>query len=118
MNLYDEFFSIISSFNKHRVNYAVIGGIAMSFYANQRFTYDIDIISVPSYENTIIKVPNYLDKLEISNRSKYKKTAIPLIRFAKVEHSDFIPVDILIGPDDTQRNTQTFNSSKNRFWNC
>jgi Nucleotidyl transferase of unknown function (DUF2204) len=103
MNLYDEFFSIISVFNKHRVNYAVIGGIAMSFYANPRFTNDIDILSIPSCVNKIIKTLNGLDYEEISDRWTFKKTAIELIRFGKVEHSDFIPVDILIGSDDIHK---------------
>jgi hypothetical protein len=51
------------------------------------------------YENTIIKVLNDLDYEEISDHWKLKKTAFELIRYVKVEHSDFILIDILIGSD-------------------
>lgn len=57
----------------------------MSFYANSRFTNDIDILSVPSNEDTIIKVLNDLDYEEIGDHWRFKKTAIELIRFAKGE---------------------------------
>ncbi len=44
MNLYDEFFSMISLFNTHGIRYAVVGGIAMAFHARPRFTRDIGVL--------------------------------------------------------------------------
>ena len=44
MNLYDEFFSMISLFNKLEIRYAVVDGIALAFHARPRFTRDIDVL--------------------------------------------------------------------------
>jgi len=41
LNLYDEFFMIIRSFNLAGLKYVVIGGIAMAFHDTPRFTRDI-----------------------------------------------------------------------------
>jgi hypothetical protein len=47
MNLFDEFFKIVESFEKMDLKYAVIGGIAMGFHDQPRFTKDIDILVLP-----------------------------------------------------------------------
>jgi hypothetical protein len=44
MALYDEFFSMVSIFNKLGVRYAIVGGIALAFHGRSRFTRDIDVL--------------------------------------------------------------------------
>jgi hypothetical protein len=44
MKIYDEFFSIIKKLNEANIHYAVVGGIALSFHTQPRYTKDIDIL--------------------------------------------------------------------------
>jgi len=43
MNLFDEFSAIVKTFQKKKMRFAVVGGLAMTFYDEPRFTRDIDI---------------------------------------------------------------------------
>ena len=43
MNLFDEFSAIVKAFQKKKMRFAVVGGLAMAFYDEPRFTRDIDI---------------------------------------------------------------------------
>ena len=47
VNLYDEFFKIVNSFNLAGLKYVVVGGIAMAFHDTPRFTRDIDFLIYP-----------------------------------------------------------------------
>ena len=47
MELYREFFSLVRKFNEAGLEYAVVGGIALAFHAQPRFTKDIDILVKP-----------------------------------------------------------------------
>lgn len=44
MDLYDEFRSLIAMLNRHGVEYAVCGGIALAVHGYPRFTCDIDLL--------------------------------------------------------------------------
>jgi hypothetical protein len=46
---YEELFKL---FNKHRVRYCIIGSYAVAFYAQPRYTKDIDILIEPSVDNS------------------------------------------------------------------
>ena len=47
MNIYDEFFSIIKKLNEADIPYVVVGGIALSFHTQPRYTKDIDLLLFP-----------------------------------------------------------------------
>ena len=44
MNSFDEFRLLTSDFEKANIRYALVGGVAMAFHDEPRFTEDIDII--------------------------------------------------------------------------
>jgi len=46
MNLFEDFSSIIKQFNKNGISYALIGGIALAFHDEPRFTKDIDFLII------------------------------------------------------------------------
>lgn len=46
MDLYEEFFAIVRAFQKSGIRYCVVGGIAMAFHDQPRFTRDIDILVI------------------------------------------------------------------------
>jgi hypothetical protein len=47
MELYREFFTIIKALNQKGLDYSVVGGIALAFHAQPRFTRDIDLLAKP-----------------------------------------------------------------------
>ena len=61
MNLYDEFFALVEAFEESGIAYAVIGGFAMAFHDEPRFTEDIDIL-IGSAE--LERASNILTKLD------------------------------------------------------
>ena len=42
MELYREFFAVIKALNKKGLDYSVVGGIALAFHSQPRFTRDIE----------------------------------------------------------------------------
>jgi predicted nucleotidyltransferase len=99
MELFEEFFIIVKKFNQSRIRYAIVGGIAMSFYDEPRYTKDIDILTNPE---DLIKTKAILSKLgyeESAQPWKFNKTKITLYRFAKIEKNVVLPLDILAGEE-------------------
>ena len=46
MNIFEEFKRLVLKLEKQKVRYALVGGVAMAFYAEPRFTRDIDILVI------------------------------------------------------------------------
>ncbi len=44
MDIFDEFFNIVEELTTGEIAYAVVGGIALSFYTEPRYTKDIDFL--------------------------------------------------------------------------
>jgi hypothetical protein len=103
MNLFDEFFKIIGSFEEIDLKYAVVGGIAMAFHDQPRFTKDIDILVLPEDLGEIAVIFEKIGYFESSDPWTFKNTNLTLHRFMKVEGGDFLTVDILAGSDDKYR---------------
>lgn len=100
MDFFKEFYSVIKNFNAKRVKYAVVGGIALSFYTEPRYTKDIDILTTPSQIDKIKQILFELDFDEASLSWTFQKTQIELFRFVKIEDEDYLPIDILVGMED------------------
>ena len=103
MELYREFFAVIEALNKKGLDYSVVGGIALAFHSQPRFTRDIDIlakpIDLPEYEE-IFKESGYL---KLSKPWTFQNTDITLHRFCKKSVEDdeeMIVVDLLLGNED------------------
>jgi hypothetical protein len=96
MNLYDEFFSMISLFNEFGIRYAVVGGIALAFHATPRFTRDIDVL-VHKDDMTLLKTA--VDRLGYEETAEpwiLANTTLTLHRFLKIEGQDELMIDILV----------------------
>jgi hypothetical protein len=99
MELYEEFFKVVKAFNIRKVKYALIGGIAMGYYAEPRFTKDIDFLTLQS---EIIKINGILKKLDFEEAAQpwtFVKTKITLHRYAKIENDRVISLDLLVGEE-------------------
>ena len=96
MNLYDEFFALISYLNKLGARYAVIGGVAMAFYGIPRFTHDVDILLHPDDLSLAKMALERLNYRESAEPRTFSNTNLTLHRFLKVENEDELMFNILI----------------------
>jgi len=96
MNVFEEFNHLVKELETHKVRYALVGGVAMAFYTEPRFTRDIDLlIDSEDYEKTkgILEKEGYF---ESASPWTFKRVPIELHRFLKVIDEDEMIIDILI----------------------
>ncbi|MHB8836411.1 MAG: nucleotidyl transferase AbiEii/AbiGii toxin family protein [Candidatus Methylomirabilia bacterium] len=97
MNLFEEFSTVIKAFQKKKVRFAIVGGLAMAFYDEPRFTRDIDILLHSEDEEKMAGALLGLGYFESAKAWKFRNTPIVLRRFVRTQGEEFIPVDILVG---------------------
>lgn len=51
MEVQQDFRNLLALFNKHRIDYIVVGGYALGFYGAPRYTGDLDILVMPDPAN-------------------------------------------------------------------
>ena len=103
MNVFEEFKRLVSELENQKVRYALVGGVAMAFYTEPRFTRDIDIlVDSEDFENTkgILEKIGYF---ESASPWTFRKVAIELHRFLKVVPEDEMMIDILVAKDEEGR---------------
>jgi len=103
MELFREFFSVTEAMNQEGLAYSVVGGLALAFHSQPRFTRDIDILARP------LDLPRYRDLFarigytELSEPWTFKNTQITLYRFGKhsvEDDEEMIVVDLLVGHEE------------------
>lgn len=104
MDVFEEFKRLILEFHKLAVRYAVVGGVAMAFYTEPRFTRDIDLlVDSDDFEKTkgILERDGYF---ESASPWTFPEVAIELHRFLKVAgEEDEMLIDILVAKDEEVR---------------
>jgi hypothetical protein len=114
MNLYDEFSAIVKAFQKRKVRFAIVGGLAMAFYDEPRFTRDIDVLLHSEDEGKMVDALSSLGYFESAKAWKFRNLPIVLRRFVKTRGEEFIPVDILVGK--TKRIDAMVGNAVNQPW--
>jgi len=101
MNVFEEFKRLVLELESQKVRYALVGGVAVAFYTEPRFTQDIDLlVETEDFEKTkdILENEGYF---ESAAPWTFRNVAIELHRFLKVAASeDEMMIDILIAKDD------------------
>ncbi len=103
MNVFDEFKKLTLELEKQEVKYALIGGVAMAFYTEPRFTRDIDIlVDFDDFEKLkgILEQDGYF---ESASPWTFQKVVIELHRFLKVDSKDEMMIDILVAKEEQIR---------------
>jgi len=104
MNVFEEFKRLVLEFEKEGLRYALVGGVAMAFYTEPRFTRDIDLL-VDSEDFEMAK--GILEKngyFESASPWTFRSVAIELHRFLKVAgEEDEMLIDILLAKDEGTR---------------
>ncbi len=99
MNVFYEFQKVVRHLQAERVEYALIGGVAVAFYVEPRFTKDIDLLVG---EGELERVTNILKREAYSRSSSpctFKDSALTLHRFMKVQGVEEMIVDVLVAGD-------------------
>jgi len=104
MNVFQEFKRLMKELENKRVRYALVGGVAMAFYAEPRFTRDIDLlVDTDDFD----QVKGILEKdgyFESASPWTFSNVAIELHRFLKVvNEEDEMLIDILVAGDEEIR---------------
>ena len=103
MNVFEEFKQLVMELERHKVRYALVGGVAMAFYTEPRFTRDIDLlVDFEDFE----KVKGILDEIgyfESASPRTFRKVAIELHRFLNVTPEDETMIDILVAKTEEVR---------------
>ncbi|WP_373498878.1 hypothetical protein [Desulfococcus sp.] len=104
MNVFEEFKRMVLELEKQKVRYALVGGVAMAFYSEPRFTRDIEIlVDIDDFD----KAKALLEKdgyFESASPWTFRNVAIELHRFLKiVAPEDEMMIDILIAKDEEVR---------------
>jgi predicted nucleotidyltransferase len=104
MNVFEEFKRLVLELEKHTVRYALVGGVAMAFYTEPRFTRDIDLlVDSEDFEKTksILEKDGYF---ESALPWTFPEVAIELHRFLKVAaEDDEMLIDILVARNGETR---------------
>jgi len=104
MNVFEEFKRVILQFEKQAVRYALVGGVAMAFYTEPRFTRDIHfLVDSEDFEKTkgILEKDGYF---ESASPWTFPNVAIELHRFLKVvDEEDEMLIDILVAKSEAVR---------------
>ncbi|MCC5834669.1 MAG: hypothetical protein JJU20_08045 [Opitutales bacterium] len=103
MELFREFFAVIQALNEEGLDYSVVGGIALAFHAQPRFTRDIDILALPADLDRYRTVFSSLDYMELAEPWTFKDTDVTLHRFGKQsseQDADLIVIDLLLGNEE------------------
>lgn len=104
MNIFDEFAKIIQDIESKKIRYALIGGVALAFYSEPRFTRDIDLLLHPDDLETIRFILEENGYFESANPWTFQKTPLTLHRFLKVQDNDEMIIDIFLAGNDQHIN--------------
>lgn len=103
MNIYDEFFLIIKRLNEADIRYAVVGGIALSFHTQPRYTKDIDLLLLAEDIDTLKSVLKKEGYIFEASPWTFRNTNITLHRLTKIEGEDSLTIDLLVGNEERHK---------------
>ena len=96
MNSFQEFQLLIGDLEKNQIRYVLIGGVAMAFHDEPRFTRDIDLLlSNDDFAGfkKLVKEKGYIESAEPWT---FKNIELTMHRFLKVENEESMLIDVLI----------------------
>ena len=96
MNIFDEFTEVIKHIEKEKIQYAIVGGVALAFYGEPRFTQDIDMLLDPNdFEKTrrILEQNGYMETAEPWT---FRSTPLTHRRFFKPIGDEHMIIDLLV----------------------
>ncbi len=100
MNVFYEFHKIVQHLQADRIEYVLIGGVAVAFHAEPRFTKDIDLLIQERELGRVGEVLKSEGYLKLSDPWTFRNSKLTLHRFIKIDDMDEMIVDVLVAGDD------------------
>jgi len=97
MNVFDEFPKIAKALQQNKIRYALVGGVAMAFHDQPRFTRDIDLLVHPEDFEKLTEILTHLGYEEKAPPWTFQRTNVTLHRFTRIEDQEYLILDILVG---------------------
>lgn len=95
MNIFEEFSKIVKVIEANNFKYALVGGVALAFHDQPRFTKDIDLLLIPEDIDNFTDVLSKLGFFISATPWTFKNTNMTLHRFIKIEGNDHLQLDVL-----------------------
>ena len=100
MNVFYEFHKIVRHLQEEGVEYALVGGVAVAFYTQPRFTKDIDLLVRATEKERVSEILKREGYFQSSAPWTFRDSNLTLHRFMKVENLDEMIVDVLVAGDE------------------
>jgi predicted nucleotidyltransferase len=100
MNVFYEFHKIVQHLQAEGIEYALIGGVAVAFHTQPRFTKDVDLLIREAELERVTSALKCEGYFRSSAPWTFKDSNLTLHRFLKVEDLDEMIVDVLVAGDD------------------
>ncbi len=95
MNIFEEFRQIVKAIEANNLKYALVGGVALAFHDQPRFTRDIDLLLTPDDMNNFADALSKLDFIVSATPWTFKNIDMTLHRFIKIVGDDHLQLDVL-----------------------
>lgn len=96
MDVFAEFKQLAGAFAAREIPYALIGGVAMAFHVQARFTKDIDLLIQSPQLPAVAEVLKSLAYFPSAEPWTFPRSQLTLHRFLKPVQDDEFVVDILV----------------------
>lgn len=96
LDLHDELRGIVKALNAAGIPYALVGGLAVSIYAQPRATEDVDLLLA---REDLARAVERLESLGFRQAGKPMSVAggrLDIQRLIKIDGTDLVPVDLLV----------------------
>ncbi len=111
MNIFEEFRKIVMAIEANNLEYALVGGVALAFHDQPRFTKDIDLLLIPDDIDNFADVLSKLDFFVSATPWTFKNTDMTLHRFIKIVGDDHLQLDVLTA--NSERSQQIIQNALN-----
>ena len=94
LDIYEELRSLVAAFDKHQIDYALCGGIAMAIHGRPRATVDIDLLIVADSLAEVITIAKGLDYTIRGLDMTFAHNAIEIRRVSKIDEETGIVLSL------------------------
>ncbi|CAN2042454.1 Nucleotidyltransferase family protein [Candidatus Magnetomoraceae bacterium gMMP-15] len=104
MDLLIELKKLVEEFDKHKIEYALCGGLALAVYAKPRATFDIDFMVEPNLLSKIKEIVANLGFNIPATPMSFKDDAVQIHRMTKIdnESGEYLVLDLLLVTPQTK----------------
>lgn len=115
LDLYEELKNLITEFDRHHIDYALCGGIALAIYDHPRATVDIDLLILSESLDDVMAIAKALHYTIRGLDMTFSGGAVEIRRVSKIESETgiILSLDLLLVTDKIR---QVWNSRVQANW--